>query len=278
MSIGRDFWLPINWGHVFNQRRIVNGRVNYHKGHDISRRGRTYALRGGRIVRIRRSSVLGLVITIEVRPGVFDHYSHQRNPLPIGTRVAQFAPFAWAETNARLAGSAWQGAHTHLATGGDDAWIGIGVLNATSLILQVIAATKPGGTIPATPKPPVVIPTPDIPTPEEEDTMTQPITIIALRRKSGPDYTAKCSVTAIPGGWEETTNTATADEFYSAAGVDEPHRVFSGNVLPGGDQEAAAKYNRAKAGFAKARADYLIAKGEERVAQDKAAATAAGKK
>lgn len=222
----------------------------FHYGEDTIGDG-NYAPEAGTIVACGYAGAYGNRVVIETPAGVQWSLCHNRNLN--GRRVGQWVREGEFVAPMGATGNV-TGIHVHT-----ERRTNRGTVHTNPRPAYTSAAG--GGTTPIPPKPGKPAPTPTaVPVPEEDEVS---ITIIALRRDGQPDYTAKCSITAIKGGYEETGDPNTADEFYSLAGVNAPHRVFSGNALTGGNEEATRRYKRALAGFKKGRADYLAAKAEE---------------
>lgn len=257
--------IPYNgrWGDRFPPRTRSHQGTDWSKYH-IDRLRLSVnmtACSGGRVVFNGWSNALGWTVVWldDNRKYIGYHHGKSRSDLKVGTRV-ELGQFVMVMGNTGSQSSV--NVHLH-ATCSDErnGWFNGNNEDLVRYLARHLTSGAGGGVKPIPNKPTKPAPAPiAVPVPEEDEVS---IIIIALRREGQPDYTAKCSVVAIPGGYEETSIEATADEFYSLAGVNTPHRVFSGSVLKGGNEEATRKYRRALAGFEKGRADYLAAKAEE---------------
>lgn len=170
-----DWYATRYWGDTFNERRVINGQVNYHKGTDIQHPGRSWvpALRGGTIVAVNRSSVLGNVISIkpdDYAPGRGyepHHYAHlwggeetleARRARLVGMHVAQGAGFAQLAQRGDVTGTAWTGPHLHFTVGPAEAWAGVNVRNSDDVIRTVLNEVRQagGGVTPINPTQPTL--------------------------------------------------------------------------------------------------------------------------
>src|SRR5688572_2793096 len=106
---------PKVWGDLYG---ATAGRPTAHRGLDIKQGIKpTRILRGGTVVKVQYSKILGWVYVVQVGTNDFDGYSHQifdRNKVKVGLKVKT------GDTISRSAGwdddhgSAWRGPHLHL--------------------------------------------------------------------------------------------------------------------------------------------------------------------
>lgn len=123
-----------------------------HKGLDIAASAREAipALRPGRVVVSKVSSIVGRYITVEVAPGDYDTYCHVVFPLNVGDPVARGQTIAYAAGYTDIHGTAWTGPHLHFAHSttptGWASWGGTNTNPETIVTTALLAAAGLGTT------------------------------------------------------------------------------------------------------------------------------------
>lgn len=117
MSV-QSFYSEARWGNRFGIKGPHYG-ANGHRGHDVKAAAGAAipALRGGRVVLVSYSSILGTYVVIEHAAGDFDGYCHVTRPVAQGAVLSQGQTVAFVAGAGDRPGSAWTGPHLHLTNG-----------------------------------------------------------------------------------------------------------------------------------------------------------------
>lgn len=140
-----SFYSKSNWGNLWGIKGPFYGPAG-HRGHDIKAAARTAvpALRAGRVVTVRRSTVLGNVVEIQVATGDVDGYAHIT-----GTKVLLGQQVAAGQTIGLIAGwsdfhgTSWAGPHLHLTNGAAVGAVFSGPTRNPAPIIEKVLAGQP---------------------------------------------------------------------------------------------------------------------------------------
>ena len=144
-AIGTFYSQP-HWGLRFG---VIDALHPYgHRGLDIVHDAGTPipALRGGLVVNVQYSTIIGMVVVVQVADTDFDGYAHTRNVLVSrGQHVVQGQQLAEVAGYGDLHGSAWAGPHTHFTNGPNGTSVFQGTVRDPAPVIAATLTTLAGG-------------------------------------------------------------------------------------------------------------------------------------